>query len=97
MYEAATSIFPQVDAAILTATVADYTPNVSEQKIKRKKTGEMTLKLKPTKDIAAELGKMKKEQFPKKILVGFALETNNEQENATGKKKSRFYCSELLE
>ena len=55
MYEAATSLFPQADAAILCAAVADYTPeHVADEKIKREKTGDMTLALKPTQDIAAD-------------------------------------------
>ena len=82
MYRATVEAFPQVDAAILTAAVADYTPEqVADAKIKREKTGEMTLRLKPTQDIAAALGACKQGQ----ILVGFALETNNEQQNAEEK------------
>jgi len=71
--------FPGCDIAILAAAVADFTPEkVEERKIKR--TGdEILLKLKPTKDIAETLGKMKKKS---QILTGFALETNNETENA---------------
>jgi len=74
--------FPGCDIAILAAAVADFTPEkVEERKIKR--TGdEILLKLKPTKDIAETLGKMKKKS---QILTGFALETNNETENATVK------------
>lgn len=85
MFNAATSLFGNVDAAILAAAVADYTPEqVADKKIKREKTGEMTLELKPTQDIAAYLGNMKK-AYPEKILVGFALETNDEQHNAEDK------------
>lgn len=87
MYEAAMECFPEADATILTAAVADYTPEVvADKKIKREKTGDMTLALKPTKDIAATLGTWKKD-FPylEKILVGFALETNDEQANAKDK------------
>ncbi len=85
MFNAATSLFGNVDAAILAAAVADYAPEqVADKKIKREKTGEMTLELKPTQDIAAYLGNMKK-IYPEKVLVGFALETNDEQHNAEGK------------
>ena len=86
MYEETCKHFPQADAVILSAAVADYTPEqVADHKIKREKTGDMTLSLKPTQDIAAALGLMKKEQFPDKVLVGFALETNDEQHNAEDK------------
>ena len=81
MYEAAMANFPGSDAAILCAAVADFTPAVtSDTKIKRK--GEITLKLKPTEDIAAALGVVKR---PDQRMVGFALETNDEQSNAQGK------------
>ncbi|MBE6288188.1 MAG: bifunctional phosphopantothenoylcysteine decarboxylase/phosphopantothenate--cysteine ligase CoaBC [Mediterranea massiliensis] len=87
MYDAAMECFTEADVTILAAAVADYTPEVvSDEKIKREKTGDMTLLLKPTKDIAATLGIRKKDfPFREKILVGFALETNNEQTNAEGK------------
>lgn len=87
MYDVATWGFGYADAAILAAAVADYTPEeVSDDKIKREKTGEMTLKLKPTQDIAAALGHLKQNtDFSKKVLVGFALETSNEQLNAEDK------------
>ena len=87
MFEVVKDQFPNVDAAILSAAVADYTPEqVADVKIKREKTGEMTLALKPTQDIAAFLG-TQKNNFPlrEKILVGFALETNNEETNALDK------------
>ena len=81
MYEAAMAAFPDSDAAILCAAVADFTPAVtSDTKIKRK--GEMTITLKPTEDIAAALGAIKR---PDQRMVGFALETNDEQSNAQGK------------
>lgn len=87
MYDAACTYFGAADAAILTAAVADYTPeHVADEKIKREKTGEMTLKLVPTYDIAASLGRLKDTvDSRKRILVGFALETNNEQLNAEDK------------
>ena len=81
MYEAAMEHFPNSDAAILCAAVADFTPAVtSDTKIKRK--GEMTITLKPTEDIAASLGAVKR---PDQRMVGFALETNDEQSNAQSK------------
>lgn len=90
MYEAATSLFPQADAAILCAAVADYMPeHVADEKIKREKTGDMTLALKPTQDIAAALGRMKADSNERKVLVGFALETHNEQQNAEDKLKRK--------
>lgn len=82
MYDAAVHFFKDMDAAILSAAVADYTPEqVSEYKIKRE-GDELVLRLKPTTDIAAELGKMKQ---PGQILAGFALETDHEREHAKGK------------
>lgn len=86
MYEAAISSFPDADAAIMCAAVADYTPEcVADEKIKREKTGDIALNLKPTQDIAAALGKLKQTADSKKVLVGFALETNNELQNAEEK------------
>jgi phosphopantothenoylcysteine decarboxylase / phosphopantothenate---cysteine ligase len=78
--------FPGCDVAILSAAVADYTP-VSVEKGKMKKTGkDISLKLKPTTDIAFELGKMKKRS---QLLAGFALETDNEINNAKQKLKRK--------
>ena len=86
MFDAATSLFDSADAVIMAAAVADYTPEqVADTKIKREKTGDMSLGLKPTQDIAACLGSMKKKAYPGKVLVGFALETNDEQHNAEDK------------
>jgi len=82
MYDAAHQDFAKMNAAILAAAVADYRPaNVAKQKIK-KKGEDMTIALEKTQDIAASLGKIKEKG---QILVGFALETNNEVENAQGK------------
>ncbi|MBR2114327.1 MAG: bifunctional phosphopantothenoylcysteine decarboxylase/phosphopantothenate--cysteine ligase CoaBC [Prevotella sp.] len=79
MYDAATSAFPQQDAAILCAAVADFRPeHVADQKIKREGQT-MDIHLVPNPDIAAELGRMKREG---QVLVGFALETNDEEANA---------------
>lgn len=76
------SRFPDCDIAILAAAVADYTPEiVSDLKLK-KVTKDIVMRLKPTTDIAATLGKSKKDS---QILVGFALETDNELENAKTK------------
>ena len=85
MYDAAHEYFKNVDVAILSAAVADYKPKeVANQKIKKKETT-LTLELEKTKDILASLGEIKQNQ----ILVGFALETNNELENAKGKLKKK--------
>ncbi len=82
MYEAATEQFKDMDAAILSAAVADFRPEqAAEEKIKRE-GNTLTLTLQATNDIAAALGKMK---TPKQRLVVFALETNNEEENARKK------------
>jgi phosphopantothenoylcysteine decarboxylase/phosphopantothenate--cysteine ligase len=86
MYEAAVRLYPEVDAGILCAAVADFTPDtVAGKKIKRGDDG-LTLRLKPTDDIAATLGKMKKEG---QVLVGFALETDDESRNAQRKLKHK--------
>jgi len=82
MYQAATDAFPQSDAAILCAAVADFRPeSIAEQKIKRQ-GDELTIRLKPTHDIAAAIGNMKREG---QVLAGFALETNDEETNAKKK------------
>ena len=78
MYEACHQYFESVDVAIAAAAVADYRPkNVAQQKIK-KNEDTLTITLEKTKDILASLGAIKKNQF----LIGFALETENEIENA---------------
>jgi phosphopantothenoylcysteine decarboxylase/phosphopantothenate--cysteine ligase len=85
MYDASHIYFKDVDIAILSAAVADYKPkNSASQKIKKTDTT-LELSLSPTKDILASLGAIKKHQY----LVGFALETNNEIENAKGKLKRK--------
>lgn len=85
MYNEVHDYFNDVDVAILSAAVADFTPKeVATQKIK-KKSETLTLELEKTKDILASLGDIKKQQY----LVGFALETNNELENAKGKLKKK--------
>ena len=82
MYDAAMSSFSKMDAAILCAAVADFRPEeVADQKIKR--VGQtMDIHLIPNPDIAASLGKTKRKG---QVLVGFALETNDEQQNAQQK------------
>jgi len=85
MYDASHMYFKDVDIAILSAAVADYKPkNSASHKIKKTDTT-LELSLLPTKDILASLGAIKKQQY----LVGFALETNNELENAKGKLKRK--------
>lgn len=82
MYETAVAVFPNCDAAILCAAVADFKPQeAADKKIKRGKEN-LVLSLVPTNDIAAELGRNKR---PGQRLVGFALETNDEQTNARKK------------
>lgn len=82
MYEAVRAIAPEQDIIIMSAAVADYTPlTISDIKIK-KKEGDMSIELKRTVDILKYLGGKKKDN---QMLVGFALETNNELENAQKK------------
>lgn len=82
MFDAATTVFPNCNAAILCAAVADFRPDhQADQKIKRE-GDDLRLRLLPNPDIAAELGRMKQ---PGQRLVGFALETNDEQANAQKK------------
>ena len=82
MYQAAVQHFPSCNAAILCAAVADFRPEtVADEKIKRK-GDDLVIRLKPTHDIAAELGRMK---TARQRLVGFALETNDEEHNAQKK------------
>ena len=82
MYEAAISAYTEADAGILCAAVADFTPEtVAGQKIKREKE-DLVLRLKPTHDIAAALGKQKQAH---QKLVGFALETTDELAHAQDK------------
>jgi phosphopantothenoylcysteine decarboxylase/phosphopantothenate--cysteine ligase len=80
------SRFHDCDIAILSAAVADFTPEEVKMKKIKKDGSELMLKLKPTTDIAATLGKMKK---PGQILAGFALETDDEIKNATEKLKRK--------
>ncbi|MCB0374479.1 MAG: bifunctional phosphopantothenoylcysteine decarboxylase/phosphopantothenate--cysteine ligase CoaBC, partial [Sinomicrobium sp.] len=85
MYHAVHEHYSAADIAILSAAVADYRPkNISPGKIK-KKAASLHIELEPTKDILASLGAAKKQQF----LVGFALETDNELENAKQKLRAK--------
>lgn len=82
MHRATADAFKDADAGILCAAVADFTPEqVADQKIKREKD-DLVLRLKPTCDIAASLGKEKR---PDQLLVGFALETCDEVSHAQDK------------
>lgn len=86
MFEASVNAFPQMDAAILCAAVADFRPEqTATQKIKREKD-DLVIRLQPTHDIAAHLGQMK---TGSQRLVGFALETNDEEVNAQKKLKKK--------
>jgi phosphopantothenoylcysteine decarboxylase/phosphopantothenate--cysteine ligase len=86
MFDACMLHFAECEGAVLTAAVADYTPVSPEtEKIKRMH-GNMNIELRPNKDIAAELGRIKRAG---QILVGFALETSNEIENAISKLKRK--------
>lgn len=82
MYRECTRLFAQMDGAVMCAAVADYAPaQVSVGKLKKDSDANRSLELKPTPDIAAELGRNK----GKRLLAGFALETDDELRNAQGK------------
>lgn len=81
MYEAATAAFEGADGAVMCAAVADYTPVAAADCKLKKGDGELTIALKRTRDIAAELGARK----GKRLLIGFALETHNEAAHAQEK------------
>ncbi|HEX4875317.1 MAG TPA: bifunctional phosphopantothenoylcysteine decarboxylase/phosphopantothenate--cysteine ligase CoaBC [Chitinophagaceae bacterium] len=82
MYDACQAIFPAADMAVMAAAVADYSPaTVADHKIK-KKEAELELALQKTRDILKSLGEQK---TAKQVLVGFALETNNEEQYAREK------------
>jgi phosphopantothenoylcysteine decarboxylase / phosphopantothenate---cysteine ligase len=86
MYEEVQKHFPESDITVLAAAVADYTPKVKEDKKIKKKEEAFALELVKTIDIAGELGKKKKNG---QLVVGFALETDHEIENAKGKLASK--------
>jgi phosphopantothenoylcysteine decarboxylase/phosphopantothenate--cysteine ligase len=81
-----TKRFQHCDIAILAAAVADFTPEIVAGKKIKKGDNDLIIRLKPTIDIASELGNMKK---PGQLLVGFALETDNELDNAVQKLKRK--------
>lgn len=86
MYNKCTELFPETDITVLSAAVADYKPRaVADQKIKKTDAG-LTIELTKTHDIAASLGKMKHNG---QIIVGFALETQDESANALKKLESK--------
>ena len=86
MYQASVEAFGKSDAAILCAAVADFKPSeIAEKKIKREKD-DLELRLVPTHDIAAALGKMKQKH---QRIVAFALETNDEEANAQKKRRKK--------
>ena len=82
MYEAAVANFGDCDAAIMCAAVADYKPAVCCDKKMKRSADDLTLQLVPNRDIAAALGAIKRDN---QCLVGFALETNDEEANAQSK------------
>lgn len=87
MYRAVMERFPQADGAVMCAAVADYTPaQVSTTKLK-KGEGDLVIHLKRTKDIAAEAGRTK----GGRLLVGFALETDHERDNALDKMRRKHF------
>lgn len=86
MYSSCIEHFSAMDGAVMCAAVADYRPETySSEKIKRK-SDDLSITLTPNKDIAAELGKIKKAN---QLLVGFALETSNEEQNSQKKLLSK--------
>ena len=87
MYRAVMERFPQADGAVMCAAVADYTPaQVSTTKLKNGE-GDLVIRLKRTKDIAAEAGRTK----GGRLLVGFALETDHERDNALDKMRRKHF------
>jgi phosphopantothenoylcysteine decarboxylase / phosphopantothenate---cysteine ligase len=86
MAEACTSAFPSCNVAILAAAVADFTPEVKHDSKLKRGDQDLIIRLRPTVDIAGSLGSAKTEG---QILVGFALETDNEVDNAIGKLKRK--------
>jgi phosphopantothenoylcysteine decarboxylase/phosphopantothenate--cysteine ligase len=91
MFNACESVFPVSDVAVMSAAVADYTPlNTAKEKIK-KTENDFSVQLTKTKDILKHLGEQKRND---QLLVGFALETNNEKENAL--KKLQFKNADMI-
>ncbi|MBC7867241.1 MAG: bifunctional phosphopantothenoylcysteine decarboxylase/phosphopantothenate--cysteine ligase CoaBC [Gloeobacteraceae cyanobacterium ES-bin-316] len=86
MYQACIEKLPDVDWAIMSAAVADYTPVKNEHLKIKKSEDTFLLELKKTNDILKKLGEVKTKN---QLLIGFALETNNEKEHAISKLKSK--------
>ena len=86
LYVASTKVFASCDIAVLSAAVADYKPTVTANQKIKKSANSKTIDLIPTKDTLAELGRLKKLN---QLLIGFALETENELENAKAKIKKK--------
>ncbi len=86
LYVASTKVFASCDIAVLSAAVADYKPTVTANQKIKKTANSKTIDLIPTKDTLAELGRLKKSN---QLLIGFALETENELENAKAKIKKK--------
>jgi len=86
MFEACMALIKQMDVAVFNAAVSDYTPAEALDKKLKRGAGEWNLSLKPTRDIAAAVGRLK---APGQLLVGFALETDREEENALSKLKKK--------
>jgi phosphopantothenoylcysteine decarboxylase / phosphopantothenate---cysteine ligase len=86
MYSVCLENFSSCKAAILSAAVADFSPETTLSKKVKRENNDLTINLKPTKDIAAELGSLKRDD---QVMVGFALETDNEIENARAKLKKK--------
>jgi len=83
MYDECVEIFPNVDICIMSAAVSDFKPeNINKEKIKKDNLSNLNLNLTPNKDIISHLAKMKNKN---QKIIGFALETNNELENAKSK------------
>lgn len=86
MYSESVSAFKKCDGAVMCAAVSDFTPVFKDTEKTKRGKDNWSIELKPTKDIAAQLGNLKTD---KQLLVGFALETNNELANAQGKLKKK--------
>ncbi|NOT51014.1 MAG: bifunctional phosphopantothenoylcysteine decarboxylase/phosphopantothenate--cysteine ligase CoaBC [Chitinophagaceae bacterium] len=86
MYDASNEAFDKADIAVMAAAVADYSPVVTAKEKIKKNDQHLTIELTKTKDILKSLGEKKKKE---QVLVGFALETENEKENAISKLKRK--------
>ena len=87
MFDAVNEYFTNIDLAIMSAAVADYTPiDVADKKIKKQNDDGLTIELKKTKDILKHIGNLKNK---KQVVVGFALETNDEEANALKKLREK--------